>query len=237
MLKNSRSQEQPSLKLDTSDEPDSILEEEIVSTKTSPKSAHFFSFWKKLPLLRRKKSRSSSTEETIPSTTRTRKHRRKPSIKEDGEVIDEASLGWEIIFYRKDLFVAFRDYLQKRLSSENLNFILEAELFEYAENQKDRNKMCTRMYHTYIQENASSCVNIDYRSRKYVLAHLDEPGPETFDSAFNCIYEVIENELWPQFLKQSRAKESNHPSRRWSIRKSDTISNYERLRKLKNSSR
>ncbi|CAK8673819.1 unnamed protein product, partial [Clavelina lepadiformis] len=100
---------------------------------------------------------------------------------------------------KKSQAMAFRAFLQKEFSKENLDFWTEVETYKKQKASK-QSKLAPVIYKTYIAVNAPKEINIDSSTRRSTTHNLQHPDNTTFDLAQERVYQLMERDSFRRFL-------------------------------------
>ncbi|XP_076822836.1 regulator of G-protein signaling 8-like [Clavelina lepadiformis] len=100
---------------------------------------------------------------------------------------------------KKSQAMAFRAFLQKEFSEENLDFWTEVETYKKQKSSKQA-KLAPVIYKTYIAVNAPKEINIDFSTRRNTTHNLQHPDNTTFDLAQERVYQLMERDSFRRFL-------------------------------------
>lgn len=119
----------------------------------------------------------------------------------------EDILKWRTSFQNllahKDGLCAFRAFLVSEYSEENIAFYLACEDYRTT---KSSSKLCTKakkIYEEFIGCDAPREVNLDHETRTITKKNLDRPTSTCFELAQSKIYNLMEKDCYPRFLKSS----------------------------------
>ncbi|CAK8675017.1 unnamed protein product [Clavelina lepadiformis] len=104
---------------------------------------------------------------------------------------------------------AFRAFLCKEYSEENLDFWLDCEAFKQLKGSKQR-KMAIKIYGRYFETNSPNEINIDAAARNKTESHLENPTTDMFDEAQGKIFLLMETDSFKRFLKKEKNNSSSN---------------------------
>nr|CAB3265557.1 regulator of G-protein signaling 21-like [Phallusia mammillata] len=100
---------------------------------------------------------------------------------------------------KKSRMVAFRSFLKKEFSEENLDFWVEVEAYR-KQRQTKQIKLAPIICKTYVEVGALREVNIDAVTRKNTMCNSLRPDSTTFDLAQARVYILMERDSFQRFL-------------------------------------
>ncbi|CAI9620856.1 unnamed protein product [Staurois parvus] len=98
---------------------------------------------------------------------------------------------------------AFKDFLKKEYSEENLLFWLACEDFKRTEEQDQLQKKAQHIYNTFLSSKASSQVNVEGQSRIGEQI-LRQPHPLMFERLQEQIFNLMKYDSYSRFLKSEK---------------------------------
>eukprot|EP01120_Amphizonella_sp_Union-15-10_P000574 TRINITY_DN10606_c0_g1_i1.p1 TRINITY_DN10606_c0_g1~~TRINITY_DN10606_c0_g1_i1.p1 ORF type:complete len:217 (+),score=32.81 TRINITY_DN10606_c0_g1_i1:63-713(+) len=143
---------------------------------------------------------------------------------------------WRYIFYRREIFNSFREFILERRSEENLEFLLHVLEFQIISQPLKKQKHGEKIYSKYIANSAPKQLNLDEKLRFDIRDRVSRLTIEIFDEAFQACESTLELELWPQFVRKkfvSCGFFCGKEVRRCKSKGADKITTlYEKLRKV-----
>ncbi|XP_002127275.2 uncharacterized protein LOC100184282 [Ciona intestinalis] len=103
------------------------------------------------------------------------------------------------VLSKKETTNAFRKFLSREMSEENLDFWLEVESYKKAKESK-RQKLATRIYEKYISPSSTHEINLESYVRDHTERKLKDISPDTFDLAQKHIFALMETDSFRRFL-------------------------------------
>ncbi|XP_045189698.2 regulator of G-protein signaling 12-like isoform X2 [Mercenaria mercenaria] len=100
----------------------------------------------------------------------------------------------------------FTEFLKKEFSEENVVFWKACEDFKNIIDSNYRKSKAQELYDKHVSVRACECVNIDSVARKAVESQLENPTPQTFDTAQQQIFQLMKQDSYSRFLKSSLYK-------------------------------
>ncbi|KAM5132605.1 regulator of G-protein signaling 10 [Mantella aurantiaca] len=98
---------------------------------------------------------------------------------------------------------AFKDFLKREYSEENLLFWLACEDFKRTEERDQMQKKAQHIYNTFLSSKASSQVNVEGQSRIGEQI-LKEPHPLMFEKLQEQIFNLMKYDSYSRFLKSEK---------------------------------
>ncbi|XP_069793921.1 regulator of G-protein signaling 21-like [Narcine bancroftii] len=117
---------------------------------------------------------------------------------------EEAKLWSESVdklLYHKAGQAAFRSFLRKEFSEENIDFWLSCEAYKKIKSPTKLASQAKRMYSQFIKSEAPKEINIDFTTRENITKSIHEPTQSSFDVAQKLIYSLMAKDCYPRFLK------------------------------------
>ncbi|KAI2807240.1 Regulator of G protein signaling domain [Blomia tropicalis] len=102
---------------------------------------------------------------------------------------------------------AFLEFLKKEFNDENLQFWLQCQQFKKIKNKKQLKKCSEKIYSQFISSNGKNAVNIDHMTRRHVEEILRKPHVNMFEMAENQIFDLMQSDPFPRFLKSKIYKQ------------------------------
>nr|ACO51927.1 Regulator of G-protein signaling 10 [Aquarana catesbeiana] len=98
---------------------------------------------------------------------------------------------------------AFKDFLKREYSEENLLFWLACEDFKRTEGRDQMQKKAQHIFNTFLSSKASSQVNVEGQSRIGEQI-LREPHPLMFEKLQEQIFNLMKYDSYSRFLKSEK---------------------------------
>ncbi|XP_072130657.1 regulator of G-protein signaling 21-like [Mobula birostris] len=118
--------------------------------------------------------------------------------------LEEALLWSESVdnlLYHKAGQVAFRNFLRKEFSEENIDFWLACEAYRKINSPEKMASTARKIYSEFIKVEAPNEINIDFTTRENITKDINEPTQSSFDTAQNIIHSLMAKDPYPRFLK------------------------------------
>ncbi|KAM4604963.1 regulator of G-protein signaling 5b [Polymixia lowei] len=96
----------------------------------------------------------------------------------------------------------FRTFLVSEFSEENLDFYLACEDYRATKTSKLSAK-AQKVYDEFICTDAPREVNLDHMTKAVTRENMEQPSQSCFDLAQAKIYNLMEKDCYPRFLKSS----------------------------------
>ncbi|XP_007893852.1 regulator of G-protein signaling 5 [Callorhinchus milii] len=120
---------------------------------------------------------------------------------------------------------AFRAFLRSEYSEENLDFWLACEDYKKTKSPVKRASKAKKIYSEFIETDAPKEINIDFETKDFTKKKLLDHNSCTYDVAQSKIYNLMEKDSYPRFLKselylnltkqaESRIKQHSNSDRR-----------------------
>uniref|UniRef100_UPI0037E842AF regulator of G-protein signaling 5 n=1 Tax=Semicossyphus pulcher TaxID=241346 RepID=UPI0037E842AF len=106
----------------------------------------------------------------------------------------------ETLLNHKSGLQAFRGFLQKEFSEENLEFWLACEDYRVSPSHLQKTKGSS-IYCQFINPDAPQEVNLDAETREALLSMMDSLCADTFNTAQQRIYNLMAKDSFPRFLR------------------------------------
>eukprot|EP00794_Sanderia_malayensis_P009324 gene9324-10308_t len=97
-------------------------------------------------------------------------------------------------------------FLQKEFSDENLRFWLRCEELRYAEQSKIKTAVI-QIYRDFVAPGAKNEINVDNKAMQEIRDGIQTPFRYAFDLAQSQIFNLMNTDSYPRFLKSARYKE------------------------------
>lgn len=134
----------------------------------------------------------------------------------------------ESVLSCKKGLASFQTFLRSEFSEENIEFWLSCENFRKSKSGK-LEKKGWMIYEEFIKNDAAKEVNLDHETKEITKKNLQHVTHNCFDVAQKKIYNLMESDSYPRFLKSALFQELlakhcgiNDSSGRGSIQKSLT---------------
>ncbi|XP_075472975.1 regulator of G-protein signaling 18 isoform X1 [Ascaphus truei] len=101
----------------------------------------------------------------------------------------------------KDGLNAFKKFLEIEFSDENIEFWLACEDYKGCETTQQLEKKSKMLYEKYIQKESAREVNLDFATKEITRKNIHHPTLLSFDQAQYTIYNLMEKDSYPRFLK------------------------------------
>ena len=98
----------------------------------------------------------------------------------------------------------FRAFLKLEYNEENLAFFLACEKFKRLSDSSGNKKIAAKaqkIYDEFIKVEAPREVNLDSLTRQITITNLSNPNRFAFENAQRKVYNVLEKDCHPRFLK------------------------------------
>ncbi|XP_051866732.1 regulator of G-protein signaling 21-like, partial [Pristis pectinata] len=118
--------------------------------------------------------------------------------------LEEAMLWSESVdnlLYHKAGQVAFRNFLRREFSEENIEFWLACEAYRKIKSPTKLASKAKKIYSEFIKVEAPKEINIDFTTRENITKSIDEPTQSSFDVAQKIIYSLMAKDCYPRFLR------------------------------------
>ncbi|KAI1886634.1 hypothetical protein AGOR_G00197830 [Albula goreensis] len=102
---------------------------------------------------------------------------------------------------------AFRWFLRSEFSEENLEFWLACEDYRMSA-QTQLGAKALSIYGQFINSEAPKEVNLDSETKGDLTSMIEEPSPDTFEKAQQCIYSLMAKDSFPRFLRSTHCQEA-----------------------------
>ncbi|XP_072429406.1 regulator of G-protein signaling 21-like [Chiloscyllium punctatum] len=99
--------------------------------------------------------------------------------------------------------VAFRNFLTKEYSEENIDFWLACEDYKKIKCPTKLACEAKKIYTKFIKVEAPEEINIDFTTRENIAKSINEPTPSSFDLAQKLIYSLMAKDCYPRFLRSN----------------------------------
>ncbi|XP_006013984.1 regulator of G-protein signaling 21-like [Latimeria chalumnae] len=96
---------------------------------------------------------------------------------------------------------AFRAFLKTEFSEENIQFWLACEDYKRTELSSELAFKAQRIYEEFIKTDSPREINIDFNTREAICKNILSPSHSCFDDAQKIIYNLMERDSYPRFLK------------------------------------
>ncbi|XP_063095795.1 regulator of G-protein signaling 1 isoform X2 [Cavia porcellus] len=94
----------------------------------------------------------------------------------------------------------FGNFLKSEFSEENIEFWLACEDYKKTESNLLHSK-AEDIYKVFVHSDAAKQINIDFHTRESTAKKIKSPTPTCFDEAQKVIYNLMEKDSYPRFLK------------------------------------
>uniref|UniRef100_A0A667ZU54 Regulator of G protein signaling 1 n=1 Tax=Myripristis murdjan TaxID=586833 RepID=A0A667ZU54_9TELE len=101
----------------------------------------------------------------------------------------------------KKCLAAFRTFLQSEFSEENIDFWLACEDFRKNTSPDDVGWKAVEIYQRFLHPTACREINVDHHIREKIKNSLEEPSLSHFDEAQRHVYQLMERDSCPRFLR------------------------------------
>ncbi|XP_062920983.1 regulator of G-protein signaling 5-like [Mobula hypostoma] len=101
----------------------------------------------------------------------------------------------------KNGLATFRAFLCLEYSEENIEFWLACEDYKKIRSPAKRASRAKKIYLEFIETDAPKEINIDYETKDFTKNHLLKPTSSSFDEAQSKIYNLMEKDSYPRFLR------------------------------------
>ncbi|XP_020645412.1 regulator of G-protein signaling 8 isoform X2 [Pogona vitticeps] len=108
---------------------------------------------------------------------------------------------FDVLLSHKYGVAAFRAFLKTEFSEENLEFWLACEEFKKTRSTAKLASKAQRIFEEFIDVQAPREVNIDFQTREVTRRNIQEPSPSCFNQAQGKIYNLMEKDSYPRFLR------------------------------------
>ncbi|GAU88446.1 hypothetical protein RvY_01143 [Ramazzottius varieornatus] len=98
----------------------------------------------------------------------------------------------------------FRAFLKLEYNEENLAFFLACEKFKRLSDSAGNKKIAAKaqkIYDEFVKVEAPREVNLDSLTRQIIITNLSNPNRYAFENAQRKVYNVLEKDCYPRFLK------------------------------------
>ncbi|XP_039695752.1 regulator of G-protein signaling 4 isoform X2 [Pteropus medius] len=109
---------------------------------------------------------------------------------------------------------AFRAFLQSEYSEENIDFWLSCEEFKKIKSPSKLSPRAEKIYREFVSAQAPKEVNLDARTRAETSRGVREPTRTCFDAAQRQVFQLLEEDCYPRFLRSRFYLELAGPSGR-----------------------
>eukprot|EP00062_Callorhinchus_milii_P010885 gi/632956298/ref/XP_007893888.1/ PREDICTED: regulator of G-protein signaling 21 [Callorhinchus milii] len=96
---------------------------------------------------------------------------------------------------------AFRTFLKKEFSDENIDFWLACEDYKKTKSATKLASKAKKIYSEFIKSNAPKEINIDFVTREAITRNIGTPTHSSFDMAQEVIYSLMAKDCYPRFLR------------------------------------
>lgn len=110
-----------------------------------------------------------------------------------------ASTTLKSVLENSNSFLAFRQFLAREFSDENLDFWHHCEKYK-KEKPSKRLKLAKKIFETYVKDNAPREINIDSHTKREIKENLQSLDASMFDTAQTLIFTLMERDSFPRFL-------------------------------------
>uniref|UniRef100_V9L4P1 Regulator of G-protein signaling 5-like protein n=1 Tax=Callorhinchus milii TaxID=7868 RepID=V9L4P1_CALMI len=121
----------------------------------------------------------------------------RPSTEEalgGGQVFDK-------LLSNKSGVTTFRAFLCSEFSEENLEFWLACEDYKKTKSPAKRASKAKKIYSEFIETDAAKEVNVDFHTKEVTKKSISQPTLSCFDSAQKTVYNLMEKDSYPRFLR------------------------------------
>uniref|UniRef100_A0A8C0X8G8 RGS domain-containing protein n=1 Tax=Castor canadensis TaxID=51338 RepID=A0A8C0X8G8_CASCN len=101
----------------------------------------------------------------------------------------------------RDGLDAFIRFLKTEFSEENIEFWITCEDFKKSKESQQINFKAKAIYEKFIQNDAPQEVNLDFHTKEVITKSITQPTLHTFDAAQSRVYQLMEQDSYPRFLK------------------------------------
>eukprot|EP00062_Callorhinchus_milii_P010884 gi/632956228/ref/XP_007893855.1/ PREDICTED: regulator of G-protein signaling 18 [Callorhinchus milii] len=106
----------------------------------------------------------------------------------------------KLLGYKNGLNI-FRAFLQSEYSDENLEFWLACEDYKKTKSPAKRASKAKKIYSEFIETDAAKEVNVDFHTKEVTKKSISQPTLSCFDSAQKTVYNLMEKDSYPRFLR------------------------------------
>uniref|UniRef100_UPI00398EBB6A regulator of G-protein signaling 21-like n=1 Tax=Pristiophorus japonicus TaxID=55135 RepID=UPI00398EBB6A len=96
---------------------------------------------------------------------------------------------------------AFRSFLRKEFSEENIDFWLACEAYKKIKSPTKLASKAKKIYSRFIKVESPKEINIDFTTRENIIKNIGEPTHSSFDPAQKIIYCLMAKDCYPRFLR------------------------------------
>nr|CAB3262842.1 uncharacterized protein LOC100184048 [Phallusia mammillata] len=100
---------------------------------------------------------------------------------------------------KKGGLAAFRVFLQREFSEENIDFWVDCQNFKLTKPSKAR-KVALKIYERYVATGSPNEINVDGHIRDETKQKLNDVSPDTFEAAQIRIFKLMERDSFRRFL-------------------------------------
>jgi len=119
------------------------------------------------------------------------------SLSDDGESAPKL----EVVLQDQKSHEAFKHFLKKEFSDENIDFWSEVEGYRTLKCNEKRQRKGNEIYNMYIRADAPNEVNVSYSTKKEILKFIEDNDPSIFDKAQNQVLFLMESDSFKRFVK------------------------------------
>ncbi|XP_076822726.1 uncharacterized protein LOC143469057 [Clavelina lepadiformis] len=99
------------------------------------------------------------------------------------------------VLQNKDACNAFRNYLEREHSEENIDFWKEVEKYR----EKTKITLAEKIFNSYVVENAPKEVNITHETKSWTKLQMRNPNFDVFDRAQNEVFVLMQKDSFARF--------------------------------------
>ncbi|XP_043941498.1 regulator of G-protein signaling 18-like [Protopterus annectens] len=107
----------------------------------------------------------------------------------------------QTLLFHKDGLHAFSNFLRMEFSDENIDFWLACEDYKKTKQSCKLPPKAKKIYEEFIQTDAPKEVNLDARTKEITANNMRNPCFTSFNLAQSAIYNLMEQDSYPRFLK------------------------------------
>jgi len=119
------------------------------------------------------------------------------SLSDDGESAPKL----EVVLRDQKSHEAFKHFLKKEFSDENIDFWSEVEGYRTLKCNEKRQRKGNEIYNMYIRADAPNEVNVSYSTKMEILKIFEDNDPSIFDKAQNQVLFLMESDSFKRFVK------------------------------------
>jgi len=110
---------------------------------------------------------------------------------------------WEELFEKKELLENFQDYLFANGSHNYLEFILEAESFQYC-SREERKRKFSELWNKFLKWDSPHSIGLSAHYLKIIEQAINTPSDEVLRPAAEEITCRLKRYFWPDFASSAR---------------------------------